>query len=472
MRTWHVVTVLALVSGQVTAGGIATVVMLMVAPTIAAASSHNILVGPGFTDVSPHQIVRTAADRLYAVVPTCDAYPACPNNTLRVFKANQAGTPTSFTEQDVAHRPPAGVGSSAIALDGANNIHIVWNDRNGALNYRTFATATDRWSATTTIAATNWTNFGQGDEGVALALDAAGIPHVAFTAIAANIRRVAYVDKIGGSWSTPMLVDDAPFGTNQGALHPTLAFYPNGNLLLAWLVGSFNYTPDGAIFFRTRDHLSASWGTRTTIVGDTLMTTIDNGPSLLITADGTAHVAFLNAGMAANGNGSAGNYIHYYFNGGGGWVANHPGGGMQISHDPSLGPGMNGSVRIYSHGWQGGPIDGHGNDLYYFEGSGRAAPWGAWTLFVTGSYDSSVTTRWAQFFQAHAEELDIAYWADAYPNMLYVGTDVTVAPPQPASLPQPRGAQTGIIGLPAVLPPTRGATAATPGLPNPLPSRR
>jgi hypothetical protein len=392
-------------------------------PRAVAAPSSPILVGSGFTDVSPHQIVRTSSNVLYVVAPTCDSYPSCPNNSLRVYRANQSGTPTSFTEQDTAHRPTQ-VGSAAVAIDGSDVLHVAWNDRLGNLNYNTFSTSAGAWGTTTVLDdATSWTDFGQGDEGVALALDANGAPHVAYSANQGSTRRVRYLTKAGGAWSSSAFVDDAPLSGNQRAQHPTLAFYPNGDLLLAWFVGTFNYRPDGTIYFRTRNRTSGAWGARSTIAGDTLMTTIDNGPSLLITSDGVAHVTFLNAGSATGGTSTNGDYVHYYYNSGAGWVANHPGGGVQITHNPSLGPGPNGTVRIYGHGWQGGQIEGHGDDLYYFQGGG-ASSWSAWTLFVTGQFDSSVTTRWAQFFQSFPQTLDIAYWADPYPNLMYVSTDV------------------------------------------------
>jgi len=247
----------------------AVVIGYMGADRVEAAEPHNVLVGPGFTDVSPHQLLRTSGDVLYVVAPTCDDYPSCPSNGLRIYAATSSGTPSGFTEQDSAHRPLT-AGSVAPAIDGADIIHVAWNDRGGNLNYRTFSTASGLWSATTVLAATGWTTFGQGDEGVALALDASGVPHVAYTTIVAGTRRVGYVNKIGGSWSSPTVVDDAPFDANQGAWHPTLAFYPNGDLLLAWFVGSFNYVPDGTIYFRTRDHASGTWTGTMTIAGDTL----------------------------------------------------------------------------------------------------------------------------------------------------------------------------------------------------------
>lgn len=463
---------LGLVAGQV---GIGALVATLIVNDVTAApapppASHAISVGPGFTDVSPHQLVRTSADILYTVAPTCDAYPNCPGNTLRVFRADQPGAPTSFTEQDAAHRP-AGIGSAAIALDGADTIHAVWNDRTGTLRYRTFSTATNLWSGTTDLAATNWTDFGQGDEGVALALDSTGTPHALWSAKdGAGILHLWYANRATG-WAAEQ-VDDVPLTGNRRALHPTVAFKPNDDLVIAWLEGTFNYTPDGVIRVRTRTS-AAGWGATETIA-DTAMTTIDNGPSLLVTPDGTTHLTFLNAGTAADGASTTGDFIHYYYNTGARWVANHPGGGTQITHDPSLGPGPGGGVRIYGHGWQGGRIDGHGSDLDYFEGAGGGGAWGAWTLYAVGSYDSSVSTRWAQFFHPFPQTLDIAFWSDVYPSTLFVGADAVAGAPGPVPLPVSRSSVPPGAVRPSQLPAARRASTSAPGAPGPasLPPRR
>jgi len=129
------VLVFALLIGQIGIGVFAFVASSGGNAHVDAAGSHTIAVGPGFSDVSPHQLVRTSTNVLYTVVPTCDSYPSCPGNTLRVYRADQPGTPVSFTEQDSTHRP-GGVGSSAIAIDGADTIHVLWNDRTGKVTAR------------------------------------------------------------------------------------------------------------------------------------------------------------------------------------------------------------------------------------------------------------------------------------------------------------------------------------------------
>ena len=219
---------------------------LKYAGVLAAPTSHTIPVGAGFTDVSPHQLVRTAADVLYTVAPTCDSYPDCPNNALRVYRADQPGTPASFTEQDSAHRPSGGIGSAAIAIDGADTIHALWNDRSGRVNYGTFPTTSDAWIGVTAIASTGWTSFGQGDEGVALALDSNGMPHAVWSATGSDGRLHLFYGNKGGSWS-PQQVDDVALTGNRRVLHPTIAFTPGNALVVAWLDGTFNYTPDGII---------------------------------------------------------------------------------------------------------------------------------------------------------------------------------------------------------------------------------
>jgi hypothetical protein len=375
-------------------------------------SNHQIQVGPGFSDVSPHQVVRTSTNVLYAVVPTCDSYPSCPSNSLRVYRADQPGTPSSFTEQDAAHRPVGGIGSTASAIDGVGQIHVAWIDRAGSghANYATFSTLTNQWAPVTLLQATGWTSFGQGEEGVALALDVTGVAHVAWNGVGADgLLHVYYANRTGGTWSSPLQVDDVPLASGRQARHPTIAFSPIGGLVVAWLDGSFNYTPDGTIHVRVRGTLG-TWSASVAIP-DAAMTSIDNGPALLITADGVEHLVFDDTG----------DQIRYWYNAGAGWRGDlQP--PAQITHDPAIGPDGVGGVFIYGHGTPVNGIAGHGNNLYSFH-KPVAGAWGPWTLYTTGSLDSSVSTRWSQFFHFFPLTVDILFWSDAYPNVLYVGVN-------------------------------------------------
>ncbi|MGN6672592.1 MAG: S-layer homology domain-containing protein, partial [Thermomicrobiales bacterium] len=267
-------------------------------------SNHSIAVGLGFSDVSPHQIVRTSDDRLWIVVPDAGDFQVA-NNKLHVYRATSTGTPGAFAEQDTAHAPgsSAAIITFAIAVDGADTLHIAWTDAAGAgsVKYATFNTTTGQWNApvVTLDGATGFTSVTQGDEGVALALDASGAPHVVYQAGDAN-RTLKYTANLGGAWTAPARVDDQPLSGNFSAMHPALAFAPNGDLYLAWLTGTFNYRADGQIWVRRRDHTSQTWVAATRVGGaaEVAMTAIDNGPSLLVTGDSVVHITFLNSGRS------------------------------------------------------------------------------------------------------------------------------------------------------------------------------
>jgi len=50
--------------------------------------------------------------------------------------------------------------------------------------------------------------------------------------------------------------------------------------------------------------------------------------------------------------------------------------------------------------------------------------WSARKLYATGSFDASVSTRWSQYFHRYPLTLDVVYWDQNYPNVLYYGADV------------------------------------------------
>ncbi len=378
-------------------------------------SNHQIAWGQGYSDVSPHQIVRTTANIIYTVAPTCADYPDCPNNVIRVHKGNQAGTPTAYTELDAAHAPGGGVGSVAVAIDGQDKIHVLWHKRSGTMRYAVFDTATSAWGTAESLGSTGWTDFGQGEEGVGIALDSSGIPHAVWnTRTGINNRlRIQYARRPSTGWTTPVEVSDVvdcnPASDYCNAWHPTLAFTPGGDLLLAWLNGTYDYVPDGRV--RVRKRTAAGTWQSSVAISSSAQSGIDQGPSMIVTTDGVAHLTFLDTS----------NRIRYWYDDGTGWKGDlQP--STQVTHNPSLGTDLTGAIFIYGHGTPVGPISGHGNNLYYFTRA-RGGLWSAWTLYASGSIDSSVSTRWSQFFHHHPENRDTLYWGDSYPNYLYVGVN-------------------------------------------------
>ena len=364
----------------------------------------------GFSDVSPHQVVRSRANVLYAIVPTCNDYPECTGNELRAWKGDAPATPTAMVEVDATHRPAGGAGSTALALDGCDRVHVLWNTRDGSARYAVLDAATDAWGPASTLAATGWTDYGQGDEGVALAVDAAGVPHAAWGAVSDGVLHLFFATLAAGAWSAPERVDDVPLSGGRRTWHPTLAFAPDGSLLLAWLEGSVNYVPDGVI--RLRRRAAAGTWAPSVALPDAAMTAIDNGPSLIVTPDGVAHLSFDNTG----------NQIRYWYDDGSGWKGDRqpP---AQVTHDPALGPDGHGGIYIWGHGAPtDGTLGGNGPNLYRFHRP-AGGTWGAFDLYVQGAFDSSVTTRWSQFFHHFPAAVDIAFWDPGFPNRLFLGTD-------------------------------------------------
>ncbi len=380
------------------------------------ATNHDIVVGPGFTDVGPHQLVRTQANVLYLVVPTCQAFfPNCGDTELKVYGANGAGTPSGFSERDGAHAPSGRIGSSAIAIDSNDQIHVLWNDVGGHVRYGLFDTRSDRWGDSEVLDSTNWTDFRQGDQGVAVALDAGGAPHAVWSVRGDDGKlHIHYANRSGGNWHQRRDLDDVvdcdPQSDGCSAWHPAIAFAPDGSLLVAWLNGTGAYTQDGTIRVRRRDP-AGEWGDSTRI-DDKAQSGLDNGPSILVTDNGVVHLTFCDRG----------NRIRYWYDDGRGFRGDRQP-ADQISHNPSLGPDRDGGVFLYAHGTPVPGIGDIGEDLFSFHKPKGATAWSAWTLYTRGSYDSSVSTRWAQFFHFHPEQIDVAYWADSYPNVTHVGVN-------------------------------------------------
>jgi hypothetical protein len=404
----------------------ACIELLQTAPVAAQTpAAHAIRVGPGsgYTDVSTKQIVRTSSNVVYLVATNCAAYPCTQSSqTVRVWKGNGTGASTSFSRQDAAHEP-ADAASVASAIDAADVIHIVWQDRNGASNtrirYATFNTATNVWGPAEDVESNVGAapDAGQGDSFVALALDAIGRPHVAFLFHDGTRRRLAYKNRVSGSWGGRTLIDDNAYGSNEKAWVPNIAFDTAGRRVFAWLTGAFNEDRNGVIRVRVMD-TDGTLGVRADVSAATAKVGIDQSTSLL--CNGQIHIAWILGGASGS------EFVRYAFATEGKnpvFTANHP--GSADTHNPSLGPGPAGKIRIYGHGSES-PND---ESLYYWEGSGGAGPWSGRNAYATGTFDSSVSTRWSQYFHAFPLTLDVAFWDQDYPNDLYYGVDVFGAPP-------------------------------------------
>lgn len=396
-------------------------------------SITEVAAGEGYSDVSPKQLVRTAGNVLYIITSNADNYPGGDlTNRIRVVKGDQTGLPTSFTEQDVANRPTGGIAQWGAAIDSTGIIHIIYSVRGTPANsniidiqYVTFNTATDTYGTSVSIDNTvNFTEDGgnQGHESVSIAIDASDFPHIVYLANVAGVRRMRYRNKTSGSWSAATTIDDQTLGLNQKIWHPNLVFDVNGRILFQWHIGTFNDAADGQMWIRTRETNGTLNAGVAVSAANALLTGIDNTASMMVTADNRYHVTWMNGSTTP-----ANKYIRYAYsdNGGTSWTRNDPGGGVQATHNPSLGPNGKGGVRIYGHGTP--DAGNHGINLYYFDGAGGPATWSSWTLWVNNpALDSSVNTRWSQYHHYKPGILDNIYWNDNYPNFLFYGGEIVI----------------------------------------------
>jgi len=355
--------------------------------------------------------VRTSGNRLYTVAPNCDSYPDFSANgltqTIRVHRPDQTGIPESYTRKDSANEPAAAVGNAA-AIDASDNIHIAWCARSSLSNvrylrYAVFNTSTDTWGTVTTILSNlDYDDIGQGDENIAIALDSDSKAHVVFlTTVGSGTltdRRIYYTNNTSGSWASATQVDsDITYSGNNKAWHPSLAFDANGRVVATWLKGTFNANDDGTLYVRTRE-TNGTWNSSVSIA-TSIHTGIDQSISLMIDSDNRYHLGFSGA---KDVNGYQPVRYSYSDNGGTSWTANNP--SSILTHNVTVGPNGSNGLRL----WYQGSGDPAG--IHYVEGAGGGASWSSDTVFISGEYDSSSNTRWAQYHFTNTSYVDVAYW--------------------------------------------------------------
>ena len=365
-------------------------------PSPRSAPAH-VPVGSGNTDPTPRQLVRTSKNVLWIVAPTGTVYTAtAPTTTsLYVWGANRPGTPDNFRPYDDTHAPGGGVNTSASAIDGADLIHSVWITP-GRASYGVFNTATRLWQGQIPLEDTNWTSYGQGDEGAGIALNAQGVPYAVWNYVSGGQLHIHLAIRQGGVFGTPMQVDDVD--VNGGARHPAVGFAPSGDFVVSWIDSDGGYSSAGTV--RTRVlHPNGQWDPSYAVPNDTAGGSLDQSCSLLITADGIRHITFLNTA----------NQIRYYYDAGSGWQGDQqpP---YQITHDPVLGPDGAGGLYIYGHATPEPDYRGLGDGKLRLHKPAGATAWGAYNLIQDGYIDDATSARWSQFFHNHPNEVDFTWW--------------------------------------------------------------
>lgn len=400
-------------------------------------------VGPGISESSIRQAVRTAEGRVY-IVAADDGGNNGTETVLRMYRADQLGVPTSFSEADAANHPALDEisalngGDARLARDGT--IHVSWYRRtDGTAIHQTFSPAADRWGPAEEV--NPGSSFQGGLYGVrgvavtALALSPDGVPFVALTG--PGFVRV-YRRAAAGSWPVkPIDSGSAP------QVHPSLSFDRRGRLHLAWLDDAG--APGTAIRYARRE-ADGSWTPSQTVAqGDVLGNgNRDQSPSLAVDRADRPVVAYLDGTGAEDTD-----FIRTRVLTDSGWVADDPSPDVD-THTPGL--HLRGDDRLV--------LEGHdipGVDPAYVSRAAGASGWSAERVFAAAlppgsrEYDGSANSRFdpnldpdcnlvdAVFFDENSDTRggdsfapDLYYAAirlPAEPCTQVVGTPVAPAPP-------------------------------------------
>jgi hypothetical protein len=401
------------------------------------ASSQGVLVGNGFVDSSDHQVVRTPDNTVYVIVADDNSCQGGGSGSIHISKGvgAQPGNqyvPTSFVEQDAAHRPvsastsdctyrPASmVQSPDSRLDGAGIIHIAYTDgRTGSVYYQTFSTRTGLWGMRIVIGTgarvddgSSWPRSGQ----VALTLDAHDVPHVAYVTSGTS-NELRYTDRTGTGWSSPVTVAS---GTNL--MHPTMVTALDGTLHLAWLSNSLATHPD----ISYSHYIGGSWSALERVSsGDTNVLSngdSDQGPGITVDASGTPQVIFMDGGVSASND-----YVRMrYRTTAGVWTDNTPPGGAGgasnpngtwFAHTPQSYTSASGATYVFL---------GHDSNIefgYQYQLGGAGTSWGTYTTLdpqrssapapgdtCSPGTDGSASTRFDPLRDANPGIIDVVYF--------------------------------------------------------------
>jgi hypothetical protein len=225
-------------------------------------------------------------------------------------------------------------------------------------------------------------------------VDPAGRLQVAYWAAGDQIVHASFTYDAVADALTPL---DRPLRVDADgrATHPALAVSPlDGSLTVAWISES---TGPASLLARTRAG-DGGWGPSEPVSGAPVWTStsagisVDQGPSLLIGADGTRHLAYV------EGFDRTGDYgqVHYVRNGGAGWV-DQPVAGI-YTHDPALALGGAGELYLLGHGHHNS-ADCRSERTLCVERRAGDGSWGRPETVATpsgsDSFDASVSFRWS-----------------------------------------------------------------------------
>ncbi len=350
-------------------------------------------VGPGWADVVPHQIVRTADDRLYFFGIKGES-----SSVLEAYWTTTSGLPNTGSDftGSLTKTYSANILSVATVYDGSHILHILSNGQDGKIIDNPFDTNTNQFKAGTVLATTGDTVNGTylGTSGIAGMMDKSLVMHIVYWSASNHITYLSYTYNVAQNILTkasgPTQLD-----SSGSANHPALAISPvDGSVVVAWVSQA---TSPAKILAKTKN--SGSWGSIETVSSAPVWTSassginIDQGPSLVIGSNGTKYLAYIEDYRVI----SPYDYgrVHYVTNTGSGWSDQYIG---SYSHDPAISINSAGQIYILGHGWPlNSACTSHDDECIFSMNSNGT--WAAPRVLIahqgTQSFDSSTSVKWS-----------------------------------------------------------------------------
>lgn len=362
-------------------------------------------IGTGGSDVIPHQIVRTRDDRLFIF-----GYGGDGSHTLYSYWTTRAGFPASgadFTSTSVTD--PAVLISVETVYDGGDIIHVLTNSTDGILRDRPFNITTHTFLATKAIDSGLITaNTNVGTSGVSAGMDASGRLHVAYWSANNHITYRAYTYNPATD-ALALISGPTQLDTAGQSNHPSLAVSPlDGSVTVAWVSEA---TDPAAILARTL--AGTVWGPIEGVSAAPVWTStnfginIDQGPSLVIDAQGVRHLAYVEDFRLT----APFEYgrVHYVTRSATTWNDTYTG---FYTHDPAVAINSAGEVYIIGHGetFNTAPCLSVDDMCAYKRG-----PTGSWTAHLVAthqagrSFDTSPSVKWAAFGFNRPETIEFIF---------------------------------------------------------------
>jgi hypothetical protein len=384
--------------------------------------------GSGYTDVIPHQIVRTSQDKVYLFAAN-----GVNSSAIQVYWTNDSGIPSSKNDfsGSLTYNATQKPISVEAAYDGGSIIHVLANLVDGTLYDYPFDLAANIFKSPHLISSGDpvRTTLYPGTTGVSAMVGLDGILNVAYWNSGNHVTyrpfRYNPVSDTLTPQTTPFQVDSA-----GSASHPVLAVSPyDGSVTVAWLSEAVN---PHQVLGRTKT--SAGWGNIEQVSNPTVRVwtyvdpqggaSVDQGPSLIITADGHKHLSYIED---TDSTGSYGRTHYVYYTSQNGWQDTRL---NYYTHNPSLATNSSSGIYLFGHGMY---LDsrpcGSVNDVCYLKKNTNGT-WGAPQMFATHpsgeTFDNSVSTKWSVVGWTRPELIEVAFFsgsASNYWNMsLYYGT--------------------------------------------------